>query len=86
MRGRGYGNPERVPETGDLAGLAITTSRVADYGGPRMMPERQFRVQEGDGGIQRSTCAGPDPAEFTLARHPAGSVDDLLTVAPIELA
>jgi hypothetical protein len=37
MSGRGYGDPERVAETGDLAEQAITTSRVTDYGGPRLI-------------------------------------------------
>ncbi|HYZ58005.1 MAG TPA: hypothetical protein VE733_31500 [Streptosporangiaceae bacterium] len=41
MSGRGYGDPEHMAETGDLAGQAITTSRVADHGGPRLMRENR---------------------------------------------
>jgi hypothetical protein len=41
MSGRGYGHPERVAETGDLAGQAITTNRVADHAGPHPMHENR---------------------------------------------
>jgi hypothetical protein len=41
MSGRGYGDPERVAETGDLAGQALTTSRVADHAGPRLTHENR---------------------------------------------
>jgi hypothetical protein len=50
MSERGYGDPECVAETGDLACHAITTSRMADYGGPRLMHEnrhdRMFVLKE----------------------------------------
>ena len=53
MSGRGYGDPERAAETGDLAGQAITTSRVADHGGPHPMHENRQKKASRPAGLHR---------------------------------
>jgi hypothetical protein len=53
MSGRGNGDPERVAETGDLAGQAITTSRVTDHGGPHPMHENRQKVVSRPAVLQR---------------------------------
>jgi hypothetical protein len=53
MSGRGYGDPKRVAETGDLAGQAITTSRVADHGVPHPMHENRQKKASRPAGLQR---------------------------------